>query len=155
MVAVGAGEIHVYRTRAPFHEPRALRTPNGKPYLPDSPIRFNVSHSHQLTLIAVTYEVEVGVDLERIRALPDYRAIAERYFPPGEAALTGEIDFFRRWTRFEAVLKAQGVGLYGAGAPLEGEWTIADLDVAEGYAAAVAAPRAAMTVRLHDFGVEP
>jgi phosphopantetheinyl transferase len=37
---------------------------NGKPYLPDSPLRFNVSHSENLALIAIADASEVGVDVE-------------------------------------------------------------------------------------------
>ena len=84
-----------------------------------------------------------------VRTLPDSEAIAERFFPPSEAAahaavpaLLREHDFFRRWTRIEAVLKARGVGLYGAGEEPEGEWTIQEIEIDKEFAAAVAAPRA-------------
>ncbi|HEV3197374.1 MAG TPA: 4'-phosphopantetheinyl transferase superfamily protein [Bryobacteraceae bacterium] len=134
-------------------------TPSGKPYLPGVPeLKFNLSHSHGMALVGVALEVEIGVDVERVRALPDYEAIVERYFPPSEAAAHAAVpashrgrDFFRRWTRIEAVLKARGVGLYGAGEEAEGAWTIQEIEIDEEYAAAVAAPRAGMTVRVHDF----
>ena len=51
----------------------------------------------------------------------------------------------------EAVLKARGVGLYGAGEEPEGEWAIQEIEIDEEYAAAMAAPRAGMTVSVHDF----
>jgi 4'-phosphopantetheinyl transferase len=127
---------------------------NGKPFLPGSPqIKFNLAHSREMALVAVTLEVEVGVDVEWIRPMPDYRDIAERFFPPGEAVhVADEADFFRRWTRLEAVVKAYGTGIYGLAEVPSGEWTIEELAAAPGYAAAVAAPRAGMRVTMHDFG---
>jgi 4'-phosphopantetheinyl transferase len=134
-------------------------TPSGKPHLPGTPqLRFNLSQSHGMALVGVALDVEIGVDVEQVRVLPDYAAIAERYFPPSEAAAHAAIpaadrerDFFRRWTRIEAVLKARGVGLYGAGEEPEGEWTIQQVEIGEEYEAAVAVPKAGMTVRVHDY----
>ena len=127
---------------------------NGKPFLPAAPhVKFNLSHSHEMALVAVTLEVEVGVDVEWIRPMPDYREIAERFFPPAEATrVTDEADFFRRWTRLESVVKACGTGIYGIAVEPSGEWTIEELAAAPGYSAAVAAPRAGMRVTMHDFG---
>jgi 4'-phosphopantetheinyl transferase len=119
----------------------------GKPYLPGAPeVRFNLAHSHDLALVGVALGVEVGVDIERLRPLPEYAAIAERFFPPSEREGLDECDFFRRWTRIEAKLKARGVGLYGAGAELGGEWTVEPIEAGEGFAAAVAVERAGMRV---------
>ncbi len=134
---------------------------NGKPFLPGAPeIRFNLSHSRDMALAGVALEVEVGVDIELLRPIPEHTAIAERFFPPSEAkALLGvpeaerERDFFRRWTRVEAMLKARGVGLYGAGAEVGGEWTVCEIDAGEGFAAAAAAVGEGMRVVVHDFGV--
>ena len=36
-----------------------------------------------MALVAVARDVEVGVDIERVRPLPEYAAIAQRFFPPG------------------------------------------------------------------------
>jgi 4'-phosphopantetheinyl transferase len=111
-----------------------------------------------MALVGVALDVEIGVDIERVRTMPDDEAIAERFFPPSEAAAHAAVpvsrrgrDFFRRWTRIEAVLKARGVGLYGAGEEAEGEWTIQEIEIGEEYEAAVAAPQAGMRVAVHDF----
>jgi 4'-phosphopantetheinyl transferase len=128
----------------------------GKPYLAHvPPLYFNLSHSHQHALVAVSREAEVGVDIERIRAVPGLAAIAERFFPPGEDPPANEIDFFRRWTQIEALLKASGVGLYGAGAPLDPNWSVVEIDAAPGFAAAVAAPGPDLIIQVHDFGANP
>jgi 4'-phosphopantetheinyl transferase len=125
----------------------------GKPYLPLTPgVRFNLSRSHDRALIAVARDVDVGVDIERVRPMANYAAVADRFFPPLEEAPADEADFFRRWTRIEALLKARGDGLYGVGAPVEGDWTIQEIDTGPGFAAAVAAAGAKLPVKIHDFG---
>jgi 4'-phosphopantetheinyl transferase len=138
-------------------------TENGKPFLPAAPeIRFNLSRSHGMALVAVALAVEVGVDIESLRAIPEHAAIAERFFPPSEAQALLETpepkrerDFFRRWTRIEAMLKARGTGLYGAGAELVGEWTVCEIDVGREFAAAAAAAGEGIRVVAHDFGAAP
>jgi 4'-phosphopantetheinyl transferase len=127
---------------------------NGKPFLPGAPhVKFNLSHSGEMALVAVTLEVEVGVDVEWIRPMPEFREIADRFFPPSQAPLVAdEADFFRRWTRIEAIVKACGTGIYGLADEPAGEWTIEEIDAAPGYSAAVAAPRGGMQVTMHDFG---
>jgi 4'-phosphopantetheinyl transferase len=121
-------------------------------------LKFNLSHSHGMALVGVALAVEIGVDVERVRSLPGIESLVERFFPPSEAAAyagvpasSRERDFYRRWTRIEAVLKARGVGLYGAGEEPEGEWTVEAVDMGEEYAAAVAAPKAGMRITVHDY----
>jgi len=126
---------------------------HGKPYLPLSPeLRFNLSHSHEMALLAVTVDREVCVDIERLRPMPRFAALADRFFPPSAARPTGEADFFRYWTRIEAELKARGCGLFAGSIDPEGQWTIADITVPEGFAGAVAAEGGAFTISLHDYG---
>ena len=68
----------------------------GKPYLVSAPeVRFNLAHSHEMALVAVTRDVEIGVDIEQIRKLPEYAAIAQRFFPAGHPAPSSVRDFFR------------------------------------------------------------
>lgn len=132
---------------------------NGKPFLAAAPeIRFNLSHSRGMALAGVALEVEVGVDIELLRPVPEHVAIAARFFPPSEAeALAAmpegerERDFFRRWTRVEAMLKARGTGLYGAGAELDGAWTTCEIEAGGGFAAAAAAASEGVRVRVRDF----
>jgi len=82
------------------------------------PIRFNLAHSAELAVIAVTHGREVGVDVERLDTRFDSLEIAERFFSPREAAgLRGRSRsaqtraFFHCWTRKEAYLKARGLGV--------------------------------------------
>ncbi len=93
--------------------------PNGKPALATSPgLHFNLTHSHELVMLAVSRQCELGVDVERVRVMKDARAIARRFFTPREAAwieanspADRDEGFFRLWTRKEAVLKACGLGI--------------------------------------------
>lgn len=98
---------------------RLRRGPAGKPMVEaDSDIQFSLSHCRDVALIAFTRGVPVGVDVEHVRPLADWKRIAARYLHPGERmelmALSEEerlTAFFRCWTRKEAVAKALGLGL--------------------------------------------
>lgn len=97
--------------------------PWGKPVLSgpwaDAGLQFNLSHSHELALMAVTTGRAVGVDLERLRPIPRATQLAERYFADPERADLARVagsaaeaaTFFNCWTRKEAFVKAQGQGL--------------------------------------------
>lgn len=80
-------------------------------------LHFNMAHSDSLAVYA-TAKHELGVDLERIRAMNEAEQIAARFFSPREKkclmALPAEQRleaFFNCWTRKEAYLKAIGLGL--------------------------------------------
>ncbi|PTX92719.1 4'-phosphopantetheinyl transferase [Opitutus sp. ER46] len=123
---------------------------NGKPALaaPAAHLHFNLAHSEGQALYAFSGDSEVGVDLERIRELPDWESIASTCFGPQETARVQaapaaerRLEFFQAWARQEAVLKASGVGLAGAGrgAPAAaGAWRVFSLALDPTYAAAVA-----------------
>jgi len=94
----------------------------GKPALADvaaaDGLRFNVSHSNEMALFAVTQGREVGVDIEYVRAEIACEEIAEHFFSARERAslraLPAEVKhqaFFNCWTRKEAFIKAHGEGL--------------------------------------------
>ena len=97
----------------------------GKPELDQgpgvvAPIRFNVSHSADLGLIAVCLGREVGADIEKVRHISEAVRIVGSFFTPAEQAAFAaipEIDrdviFHRGWTRKEAVLKGIGSGIGG------------------------------------------
>lgn len=96
--------------------------PRGKPILGDtlidSGICFNLSHSEKLGLCAVSYQRQVGVDIECIRPLSDLEGLSKRFFLPSEYALLQSLAppqqpeiFFRYWTCKEAYLKATGDGI--------------------------------------------
>jgi len=93
----------------------------GKPYLRDHgcSLRFNLSHSHELALLAVAAGREVGIGIEFIRAnvLPD--EVARNFLSLGEMRQLRAIDaefrltaFFDCWTRKAAYIKARGQGMF-------------------------------------------
>ncbi len=133
---------------------------HGKPALVDAPLRFNLSHSAELALVAVAAGCELGVDIERIRPQLEMEAIARRFFSERETEALLEYSeaerepaFFRCWTRKEAYVKALGGGLTIPLASFEvsldagsaelvrggdGRWALHALEVNDSYAAALA-----------------
>ena len=106
-----------YTASLPVHIQISTR-PGGKPYLSGSDLRFNLSHTRRMALLAFSRGRELGIDVEAIRDLPDALAIADRFFSRSEQmALSGISDaergsvFFNSWTRKEAYIKALGEGL--------------------------------------------
>jgi 4'-phosphopantetheinyl transferase len=154
-------------------DPAKLRfkySKRGKPDLEGIPERdtvyFNVAHSKDLILIAVTRACAVGIDVEWIRPMSDAEDIAARFFSARETAklMAGPKDrrtsaFFSLWTRKEAWLKATGDGIsemlnevevsflpdepakvlaISGNVEAARRWTLLDLSPAPGFAAAVA-----------------
>jgi 4'-phosphopantetheinyl transferase len=95
---------------------------NKKPHLAEQDmshgLQFNVAHSGDLALVAVTRGTPIGIDIERHRIMRLAEPIAQRYFHPWEAqaiesasATERDAMFLRCWTAKEAILKAIGIGL--------------------------------------------
>ncbi len=96
------------------------RGEHGKPELIDPPIplRFNLSHSRDLVVFAVSLEHDVGVDIETIERRNDVLAIARHYFSSREVEDLFALPearqrdrFFDYWTLKEAYIKARGEGI--------------------------------------------
>jgi 4'-phosphopantetheinyl transferase len=149
----------------------------GKPELAEKRLRFNVSHSHGVALVAVAADREVGVDVEHIRADFATEDIARRFFSPIEVVTFNALPkneqvagFFRCWTRKEAYIKAIGRGL---SEPLDafdvtlapGEapvllqakgqdvsrWSMFDIDVGSEYAGALLVEAPVSQIRFWKF----
>jgi 4'-phosphopantetheinyl transferase len=110
-----------YLHRAPTDLQFAYQ-PRGKPSLApsseDTPLEFNIAHSHGLALLAFCLGSSLGVDVEFVRPDIASEEIAGRYFAPQEVAELGSLPpsqrpegFFCGWTRKEAYVKALGDGL--------------------------------------------
>lgn len=95
-----------------FGKPALAGTLNG------TQLRFNLAHSDELALVAITRTGEIGVDLERVRPPTDMNELVARFFSSREARQFQKlpleqkpIAFFNLWTRKEAWLKATGQGI--------------------------------------------
>ena len=90
----------------------------GKPYLiHDRPIFFNISNSNDLCVYAFSCDAEVGIDIEKIRDLPDIDQLIEKNLTSRERGYLLKDPahklnwFFRFWTYKESYLKAIGEGM--------------------------------------------
>jgi 4'-phosphopantetheinyl transferase len=97
--------------------------PHGKPFVasrgPRTDVCFNLSHSHEVALIAIGRKRQIGIDIELIRPEFAGEEIARRYFSAKEIDELGKLPaesraegFFLCWTRKEAYVKARGDGLH-------------------------------------------
>lgn len=101
------------------HELAIHRTAKGKPFLSEYPsIRFNLTHSHGKSLVAVAKDREVGIDLEKIRPDVDVMSLARRFLSDRDVAFIknggpGQHHqrFLQAWVGREAVFKAAGTGM--------------------------------------------
>jgi 4'-phosphopantetheinyl transferase len=125
----------------------------GKPDLsPEfgSELRFNLSHSDDLALIAIGARADLGIDVEHIRPQPDYADIARHLFPAAEADQLNRLPrhlhaeaFLSCWTKKEAYLKACGRGLatlpdsFSVPVPVT-RWSFYTLQPTPGYIGALA-----------------
>jgi 4'-phosphopantetheinyl transferase len=161
--------LRLFLARCLGMDPMAVRYENGihgKPRLaPGLPsLEFNLSHSGGLALLAVARDRPVGVDVERLRDVPDALTIADTHFSAAEREVLRSLPateqrraFVRCWTRKEAIVKAVGEGLSraldsfdvdlapgstsalrrfdGRSGNVAG-WSVRDLQAPTGYAAA-------------------
>lgn len=147
-----ASYLHVEPVEIAFHYGK-----RGKLSIDGADVRFNLTHSGDLIVLAVTQGREIGVDVEQRRPLPHLRTMATGHFsereqnalfalPPAQ-----QLDaFFRIWTRKEAYIKAVGDGF---ALPLQAfdvthddpprlhragdQWRLHHIDPATGYIGAV------------------
>jgi 4'-phosphopantetheinyl transferase len=134
------------------------------------PLFFNLAHAGSCLLLAFCAGRELGVDLEEVRQDLDFAPMARRYFSQREQEELFSLDpsrqlpaFYRCWTRKEAYMKATGTGFsqpstafdvsllpdeppallahrLSPNEPLR--WELLDVEVPEGYLAALAIERA-------------
>jgi 4'-phosphopantetheinyl transferase len=141
----------------------------------DGGLRFNVSHSRVIGLIAVTKYREVGIDIEYVNHDFDVLSVAASAFSAEEAerlrilpATLQTAAFFSGWTRKEACLKAMGDGLSSSAEQQAAcsaigdeqwvsfrssagdritDWTLTSVETADEYKAALAVEGTIETVR--------
>jgi 4'-phosphopantetheinyl transferase len=92
----------------------------GKPYLAENTasLFFNLSHTKEWALYAISLEEKIGVDIESIQTEKEVENIASRFFSPYENKQLNQLSadkkiaaFFQLWACKEAFIKAVGEGL--------------------------------------------
>lgn len=162
-------EILARYTGLPPHAHVYAETKHGKQSLAGAAgelgLRYNVSNSGDMALYAVSRGRELGVDLEKLKPMPDGIDIAKRFFSAPENEVFAALDegvrdlaFFYCWTRKEAYIKAVGEGLsmpldrfdvaFAPGEPARilrtrgdedeaSRWSMAELHPGPGYVGAI------------------
>jgi 4'-phosphopantetheinyl transferase len=128
----------------------------GKPRLEGSDLRFNASRSSGTALYAISWEMDVGVDIEAVRQTTDILDVGARFFTPAEQADLAALPpsqrlraSFQCWACKEAYVKGIGAGLTLPISTLDvfasnrqhmrvSGWTVHHVDVVGEFVAAVA-----------------
>ena len=141
---------------------------SGKPFLAASHcsiLNFNLSHSGQWAVLAVTKGIRVGVDIEFIDTSIDYQQLATHYFDTREMESLSRYTparqrrgFCRLWTQKESVLKKVGSGFsqstnIGKRNSKETSAWCKNFYLAPGYVAAVATGQQILTMTKLTFPV--
>ena len=133
---------------------------HGKPSIENNLLQFNLSHSHNLAVYAVSAKYPVGIDIEQIHPIAA-AGLVDRFFSPREQSIFHALPldiqqaaFFHAWTQKEAYLKACGTGLSTPleqievsidpstpaqiiSVPIAGSWQIRQLDISPDYTGAI------------------
>lgn len=127
---------------------------NRRPFLniPAAP-GFNISHSGSLVGCVVSQDQQVGIDLEEIREIDfqDFHAqFTKSEFDEWMASDDRKIYFYNWWTKKEAILKAEGSGLFtdlkevllseGQGQVGDKKWRLLQPTLRDNYICHVALP---------------
>lgn len=117
MLSLGA-ELVLIKALSDFgvHDYEIGYAPYGKPYIKDSDIHFNLSHSEEKIMCAISGN-PVGCDVEKITDIE--LEIAKRFFYTTEYSEISRFTqkchqnemFFRLWTLKESFMKATGLGM--------------------------------------------
>jgi len=140
----------------------------GKPFLKNSNIHFNMSHSHNLASYIVALNYKVGIDIELHDNNLNIKELASLVLTQGESKHLStlkpkeQIEFFYHlWTKKESLIKATGQGLsypintieaidlsFGQGVfltnarnELQQEWYCYELQTPKNYSGAIAIDR--------------
>lgn len=86
----------------------------GRPFFPDSPFDFNVSHTDNFAAVVFSENCRVGIDIERIKDvdLRDFENIFSKEVWNIIHSSGNKIrEFYYYWTQLESAIKADGRGL--------------------------------------------
>ncbi len=147
------------------------KTKNGKPFIKNSSLAFNISHSADWIILSFGLNCNIGVDLEILRDDIDYKKIAKRFFSKDEQIALEITDepirlFFDLWARKEAIIKANSTRLltsikstiipmsnYSISERCEvSPWHVYAIEAGSRYAAALAVDKNIEHQPCYDFG---
>ena len=105
-----------YRAQTGEDLPEIRITDRGKPYFPDSPWHFSISHTRRRVFVALSRH-NIGIDAEELNRDVNLR-LAEKILSPDEKAQFDAAPDPRRalltfWVLKEAAAKQSGIGLNG------------------------------------------
>ncbi len=149
----------------------------GKPFLKHSSLFFNISHSNDCLLIAISDCDQIGVDVELVKSRANLLGLAKRCFSVVELGFWLNLSaddqvqaFYRLWVRKEAFVKAVGRGIVLGlsqcelclpdlngfvaipdGFGLSGDWMAADLKVNDNFTAALVMPNRCLVLNQYCF----
>ncbi|MEM1134445.1 MAG: 4'-phosphopantetheinyl transferase superfamily protein [Bacteroidota bacterium] len=86
-----------------------LYTSNGRPFLQNTTLDFNISHSHRLVVCAIVKNYKVGVDIQKI--VPIKQKFERFFLHPKEMNLMDNREKVAIWVKKEAISKVEGDGL--------------------------------------------
>jgi 4'-phosphopantetheinyl transferase len=102
----------------PHDQVRIELQKGGKPFIPESNLQFNMSHSKDSAVYAVTATGHIGIDVELFDRRVEIDDLSSHYYTPSEQAVLAGLDptarremFFWLWTAKEARMKLTGEGL--------------------------------------------
>jgi 4'-phosphopantetheinyl transferase len=159
------------------------RHPDGKPHLVPKgncpALQFSVSHSSDCCMLAVRVDHPIGIDVEKMRELPQAIDIARYCFTPAESRALAALQetlrrdaFFALWTHKEATVKGLGLSLaanlgrvefdfdpvgglrlvaWDGDQSLAQRWSVLSLNPAPGYVAAVASVHPIRSLALRNW----
>jgi 4'-phosphopantetheinyl transferase len=172
------GRLRNILARTLNEPPEKIRIHNtgyGKPYLADNPaLAFNLSHSASAMVIAVSWNCQLGVDVEHCKSRTSLAGLVDKCFAEEEIAYWNKLpetqktaEFYRFWTRKEAFVKATGHGIalglnccvinpenqteflrIPVDCGLASTWHVLDMDLGRGLCSALVTDKDIFSVRL-------
>ena len=107
-------EYGFYHFKIPFSDKDLMYTEFEKPFLKNSKLKFNISHSGDIVICVLTDSCEVGIDIEEMNdiTIQDFKMqMTEGEWMRISTAPNMKKAFYTYWTQKEAVIKAHGMGL--------------------------------------------
>ena len=90
----------------------------GKATLRNSNLKFSISKSKEYFITAISKKYQVGIDIEKITYIKDYKKIMSLFLHQEEVNIINSFPkqehlklFYRFWTAKEAIVKAVGTGI--------------------------------------------